>query len=127
MQRKAEGIGAFPGGSFNPNNAFLGLTMMKDQFIIYVSESDIKRERQKARELRRSQWWKRKCSEGKCYYCGRRFRPQELTMDHIVPIIRGGKSRKGNVVPACKECNEKKKYMLPFEWEEYLKRLKEEE
>lgn len=101
--------------------------MMKDQFIIYVSESDIKRERQKARELRRSQWWKRKCSEGKCYYCGRRFRPQELTMDHIVPIIRGGKSRKGNVVPACKECNEKKKYMLPFEWEEYLKRLKEEE
>lgn len=101
--------------------------MMKDQFITYVSEADIKRERQKARELRRSQWWKRKCSEGKCYYCGRRFRPQELTMDHIVPIIRGGRSKKGNVVPACRECNEKKKYMLPFEWEEYLKRLKEEE
>lgn len=101
--------------------------MMKDQFITYVSEADIKRERQKARELRRSQWWKRKCSEGKCYYCGRRFRPQELTMDHIVPIIRGGRSKKGNIVPACKECNEKKKYMLPFEWEEYLKRLKEEE
>lgn len=100
---------------------------MKDQFITYVSEEDIKRERQKARELRRSQWWKRKCSEGKCYYCGRRFRPQELTMDHIVPIIRGGRSKKGNVVPACRECNEKKKYMLPFEWEEYLKRLKEEE
>ncbi|MFN3395946.1 MAG: HNH endonuclease [Thermodesulfovibrionales bacterium] len=101
--------------------------MMKEQFITYVSEADIKRERQKARELRRSQWWKRKCSEGKCYYCGRRFRPQELTMDHIVPIIRGGRSKKGNVVPACRECNEKKKYMLPFEWEEYLKRLKEEE
>lgn len=101
--------------------------MMKDQFITYVSEADIKRERQKARELRRSQWWKRKCSEGKCYYCGKRFRPQELTMDHIVPIIRGGKSKKGNIVPACKECNEKKKYMLPFEWEEYLRRLKEEE
>lgn len=103
------------------------LIMMRDQFITNVSEDDIKRERQKARELRRSQWWKRKCAEGKCFYCGRRFRPQELTMDHIVPIIRGGRSKKGNVVPACRECNEKKKYMLPFEWEEYLKRLKEEE
>lgn len=100
---------------------------MKGQFIVYVSEEDIRRERQKARELRRSQWWKRRCAEGRCYYCRKRVRPQELTMDHIVPIIRGGRSKKGNVVPACKECNEKKKYMLPFEWEDYLKRLKEEE
>ncbi len=100
---------------------------MSGQFMIEVSEEDIKRERQKARELRRSQWWKRRCAEGRCYYCGRKVKPQGLTMDHIVPIIRGGKSRKGNVVPACKECNEKKKYMLPLEWEEYLRRLKEEE
>lgn len=100
---------------------------MNGQFMIEVSEEDIKRERQKARELRRSQWWKRRCAEGRCYYCGRKVKPQELTMDHLVPIIRGGKSRKGNVVPACKECNEKKKYMLPLEWEEYLRRLKEEE
>lgn len=100
---------------------------MTERFITHVSEEDIKRERQKARELRRSQWWKRSCAEGRCYYCGRKVRPQELTMDHIVPIIRGGRSRKGNVVPACKECNKKKKYMLPLEWEEYLKRLREEE
>jgi 5-methylcytosine-specific restriction endonuclease McrA len=42
-------------------------------------------------------------------------------MDHLVPIIRGGKSVRGNVAPACKECNNKKKHMLPLEWEEYLK------
>ncbi len=100
---------------------------MKGEFIIYVSEETLRRERQKARDLRRTQWWKRRLASGICYYCGRRFRLQELTMDHIVPIIRGGKSRKGNVVPACKECNEKKKYLLPLEWEDYLKRLKEEE
>lgn len=41
-------------------------------------------------------------------------------MDHIVPIIRGGRSTKGNVVAACKACNTKKKYLLPMEWEEYL-------
>jgi 5-methylcytosine-specific restriction endonuclease McrA len=48
-------------------------------------------------------------------------------MDHIVPLIRGGKSTKGNMVPACKACNNKKKHMLPAEWEEYIEKLKEEE
>ena len=51
---------------------------------------------------------------------------KELTMDHIVPIIRGGRSTKNNVVPACKECNNKKKHSLPMEWEEYLDKLKKE-
>jgi 5-methylcytosine-specific restriction endonuclease McrA len=46
-------------------------------------------------------------------------------MDHIVPLSRGGKSRKGNIVPACKECNNRKKYLLPIEWEEYLQLLSE--
>ncbi len=97
-----------------------------DYFISDVPEKDIRKEKQKARELRKSQWWKRKCSEGKCYYCKKEVLPRELTMDHIVPIIRGGRSSKNNVVPACKECNNKKKYSLPIEWEEYLDTLKKE-
>ena len=36
-------------------------------------------------------------------------------MDHLVPLVRGGKSTKGNIVPACKDCNNKKKYVLPWE------------
>jgi 5-methylcytosine-specific restriction endonuclease McrA len=44
-------------------------------------------------------------------------------MEHIVPLIRGGKTTKSNVVPSCKECNTEKKYLLPVEWEAYLKRL----
>ena len=48
-------------------------------------------------------------------------------MDHIVPVIRGGKSVKNNVVPSCKECNNEKKHSLPIEWEEYLERLKKKE
>jgi 5-methylcytosine-specific restriction endonuclease McrA len=40
--------------------------------------------------------------------------------------VRGGKSTRGNVVPACKECNNRKKYLLPVEWEEYLETLKSE-
>jgi 5-methylcytosine-specific restriction endonuclease McrA len=97
-----------------------------DYFISTVSDEEIKKEKQKARGLRKTQWWKRKCAEGTCYYCKEKVQPQELTMDHIVPIIRGGKSTKGNAVPACKECNSRKKHSLPIEWEEYLERLKKE-
>lgn len=85
-----------------------------------LTESDIKKERHKARRLRDSQWWKRRLAKGGCYYCGRSTPPKQLTMDHIVPIARGGRSTKSNVVPACKECNYKKKQLLPMEWEEYL-------
>jgi two-component system phosphate regulon sensor histidine kinase PhoR len=89
-------------------------------FAYDLDEADIKTERRKARELRASQWWKRRCAKGLCYYCGAPTPPGELTMDHIVPIARGGKSTKGNIVPACKECNNKKKQLLPMEWEAYL-------
>ncbi len=93
---------------------------MMNSFISDLSEEEIARERQKARELRASQWWKNEKGKGVCYYCKERFHPSELTMDHIVPVIRGGKSTKGNIVPCCKACNNKKKHMLPSEWEEYL-------
>jgi 5-methylcytosine-specific restriction protein A len=91
-----------------------------DPFANHLDESDLKRERQKAREIRESQWWKRRLAKGVCYYCRQRTPPKELTMDHIVPISRGGKSTKGNVVPACKTCNNAKKQLLPMEWEKYL-------
>lgn len=32
----------------------------------------------------------------------------------------GGRSTKGNVVPACKACNTAKRQMLPLEWERWL-------
>ncbi|MFW6011470.1 MAG: HNH endonuclease [Desulfosalsimonas sp.] len=79
-------------------------------------EEEIRKEKEKARQLRATQWWKRKCAKGVCYYCGRRVSAKELTMDHIVPISRGGKSTRGNVVPCCKECNTQKKSRLPMEW-----------
>ena len=91
-----------------------------------VTEEEIRRERAKARGVRKTQWWKRKCAGGTCYYCGEKVHPRELTMDHMVPLIRGGKTTKGNLVTVCKECNNKKKHMLPLEWEEHLKRLSDE-
>jgi len=91
-----------------------------DYFITDLSEQQIKQEKDKARELRRSRWWKERIARGVCHYCGNSFPPTELTMDHVVPITRGGRSTRGNLVPACKECNNRKKYLLPMEWDEYL-------
>jgi 5-methylcytosine-specific restriction protein A len=88
-----------------------------------ISEQDIRREKDKARRLRQTAWWMRKIQKGECYYCHRQVGRSGLTMDHVLPLSRGGKSRKGNIVPACKQCNSKKKYLLPIEWEDYLKSL----
>lgn len=96
------------------------------QFIIEVSEEQIRREKEKARALRKTRWWKNRLARGKCHYCGGTFLPPQLTMDHLVPIVRGGRSTQGNVVVACKECNSRKGYLLPLEWEEYLKSLGKE-
>lgn len=90
---------------------------------IEVSEEDLKRERQKARDLRRTQWWRNRLAAGRCHYCGTSVPAGELTLDHIVPLVRGGRSTKGNCVPACKPCNTAKKDLLPTEWEAYLARL----
>lgn len=91
-----------------------------------LDDAAIRTERRKARELRASQWWKRRLAKGQCGYCGRQVAPCDLTMDHIVPVARGGRSTKGNVTPACKSCNAGKKQLLPMEWEACLNQLKKE-
>lgn len=92
----------------------------KGSFFVNVSPEQLRKEKEKARELRRTQWWKRQVSRGICHYCQKKAPPAELTMDHVVPLIRGGKSTRGNAVPACRECNSRKKYLLPVEWAEYI-------
>lgn len=88
---------------------------MEDWLDIRRDEKHIAREREKARELRRSSWWKNELAKGICHYCGGHFPPEELTMDHIVPVVRGGRSTRGNVVACCKECNNAKRYLTPAE------------
>ena len=88
---------------------------MDDWFDMRVDPAQIAKERAKARELRRTNWWQAQIQKGVCHYCGRKFPPSELTMDHVVPLSRGGRSTKGNIVPCCKECNNGKKYIMPVD------------
>lgn len=97
---------------------------MDDWIEIDRDDKHVAREKKKARELRKSQWWQQQLQKGICHYCGKHFEAEELTMDHVLPIVRGGKSTKGNIVPCCKQCNNDKKYLTPAEM--ILKRMEDE-
>jgi 5-methylcytosine-specific restriction endonuclease McrA len=73
------------------------------------------KEKEKAKELKKSAWWKNILAQGHCHYCEKNFNPDALTMDHVVPLSRGGRSVKSNVVPSCLACNRKKKYLTPVD------------
>jgi 5-methylcytosine-specific restriction endonuclease McrA len=51
-----------------------------------------------------------------CQYCGHVGSAAELTVDHVVPVSRGGAADSWhNVVIACKKCNWRKSNRLPHE------------
>lgn len=54
-----------------------------------------------------SQWLRVQASQkSHCFWCGR---VRVLTIDHVIPIIRGGKHTASNIVGSCKSCNSKKR------------------
>ena len=88
---------------------------MNDWISIDKDDVHVTRERAKARELKKSLWWKQELAKGVCHYCKEKVDANALTMDHIIPVVRGGKSTRGNVVTACHACNAEKKYLTPAE------------
>jgi 5-methylcytosine-specific restriction endonuclease McrA len=55
-----------------------------------------------------------------CFYCGS---TDSLTLDHVIPIARGGKHSIGNLVVACKPCNSQKNKRTIQEWRQLKLRL----
>ena len=43
-----------------------------------------------------------------CQYCGRKLRTDQLNIDHVIPLSRGGKNSWENVVCSCIPCNMRK-------------------
>jgi 5-methylcytosine-specific restriction endonuclease McrA len=43
---------------------------------------------------------------GRCAYCLAIM--GSVSMDHVIPLVRGGEHSTGNVVPACRSCNSSK-------------------
>lgn len=50
-------------------------------------------------------------SEMACHYCG--TKRHKITVDHKIPIARGGRHEVKNLVPACRSCNSAKRHMPP--------------
>jgi hypothetical protein len=48
-----------------------------------------------------------------CAYCGGRFSPAALEMEHVTPMSRGGATVWQNVVSACRACNQRKGNRTP--------------
>lgn len=46
--------------------------------------------------------------ENRCQYCGTSFNRTHLTLDHVIPIVQGGRKCWENIVTACKPCNQRK-------------------
>lgn len=50
-----------------------------------------------------------------CQYCYESFKEKELTLDHVLPKSRGGKTSWDNIVTCCYPCNNKKADKTPHE------------
>ena len=59
----------------------------------------------------------------RCQYCGRRFSTSDLSLDHVIPLSRGGPSNWDNIVCACLPCNVKKGNRQPEEAGMRLRRV----
>jgi len=46
-----------------------------------------------------------KLQNGRCFYCKNKI---DLTIDHIIPVSKGGEHTQSNIVAACKSCNSRK-------------------
>ena len=69
--------------------------------------------------------WKNKIRaklEEKCVYCGC-TNPLFLTIDHKLPLIRGGTDEDSNLVIACFPCNSLKGALTSEEFDAYMKSL----
>ena len=74
-------------------------------------------------------WWKdrmdiknfKKESDKICFYCGKLItNKSELTVDHVVPVSKGGENDADNFVISCKACNSEKSNLSAERYAEFL-------
>lgn len=52
-------------------------------------------------------------SDARCYWCKCAIDESSATIDHLVPLSRGGSNASDNLVLACKPCNQRRGASLP--------------
>ncbi len=61
-------------------------------------------------------------SVARCRYCRRTVPKVDRTVDHIIPLCKGGTNAKTNLAMACRSCNDAKKNMTEVQFLEWLGR-----
>lgn len=56
----------------------------------------------------------------KCYYCKKKVKEKEISIDHMFPVDFGGPTITNNLLPACKGCNSRKGNMTYQQYISYL-------
>lgn len=56
---------------------------------------------------------------GRCFYC--KTDKEKMTMDHFIPLSKGGRHHAENIVPACNQCNCRKHDSMPKDFIERIK------
>lgn len=57
-------------------------------------------------------------SASTCYYCGKEIKGRDKTIDHKIPVSRGGTNAIGNLCMCCQSCNSKKNNKTEAEFKE---------
>ncbi len=55
----------------------------------------------------------------RCFYCGVKLDKQNRSIDHFVPLAKGGRHSIENLVAACQSCNSSKKDKYYYQWKNY--------
>lgn len=83
----------------------------------WIAEADWrKRVERKRRVNRRFRRIAIELAGGLCHYCDQPVAEEDFTIDHIIPVTRGGRSYLGNLVACCWPCNHEKRDQLIMEW-----------
>lgn len=56
-----------------------------------------------------------------CWYCGKKLRKEDVTMDHLYPQDLGGPTISNNLAPTCSECNNRKGNLTEAQYRNLLK------
>lgn len=64
-------------------------------------------------------------THGHCAYCGQEISFEEMQVDHVEPLRKGGADAKENMLPACRSCNHYKSTLSVEQFRAMVERIPE--
>lgn len=78
-----------------------------DDFLYYLVTTSPSEAKKQFKQSIKDQWG------NACCYCGN---TKNLSLDHVIPKVKGGNDTKSNLVCACTSCNRDKAHSIMEDW-----------